>query len=124
MSKNSKRIKKVSKELKKNIALIFSRNIKDSKIQLITISKVIISKDLNYAKIFITFLDKFEKKSIIKNYIDNLNGKMNQYIRFLLSKKIYLRFVPFLTFFYDYSLIESIKISNLIKKKLNVKKLN
>lgn len=119
MSKKVERTKKISKELRKKISLIFNRNIEDPRIKLITISKVIISKDLSYAKIFITFLNKFNKKNnkeIIESYINNLNGKMNHYIRFLLSKKIYLRFVPFLTFFYDYSLTESMKISNLIKK--------
>lgn len=124
MYKKKERIKKISKELRKKLSLIFNKNIEDPRVKLITISKVIISKDLSYAKIFITFLNKFNKnnkKEIIESYINHLNGKMNQYIRFLLSKNIYLRFVPFLTFIYDYSLTESIKIYKLIKK--NNKKL-
>lgn len=119
MLEKFKRKKKIVKALKKEISNIFQLYIKDPRIKFITISNIQISKDFMYAKIFVTFLNIFSiknKQNIIKNSIKILNGKMNQYIRIILKKKTRLRSIPFLTFFYDQTLIESMKIFNLIQK--------
>lgn len=120
MLKTFKRKNKISQEIKKKISIIFQKKIKDPRIKFITISKIDISKDFSHAKVFVTFLGFFNKKNKeknIKNYIKILNGKMSQYIRLILKKTIYLKFIPLLTFYYDQSYAKKINLVDLIHNK-------
>ncbi|MGP1957958.1 MAG: 30S ribosome-binding factor RbfA [Arsenophonus sp.] len=117
MVREVNRIQRIAKEIQKEIAIIIHKEIKDPRVKMITISLVKISRDLTYAKIFVTFLnilDKENKTDIIKNGIQVLNGNMAKYIRSLLSKSMRLRIIPKLTFFYDSSLIEGMYMTNLV----------
>ncbi|MGP1953997.1 MAG: 30S ribosome-binding factor RbfA, partial [Arsenophonus sp. NC-QC1-MAG3] len=81
------------------------------------VSGVEVSRDLAYAKIFVTFLKisvKEHEIDILKNGIKVLNGDMAKHIRSLLGKAMRLSMVPKLTFFYDNSLVEGMRMSNLI----------
>ncbi|MGP1931456.1 MAG: 30S ribosome-binding factor RbfA, partial [Arsenophonus sp. ET-DL12-MAG3] len=70
MVREVNRIQRIAKEIQKEIAIIIHKEIKDPRVKMITISLVKISRDLTYAKIFVTFLnilDKENKTDIIKN---------------------------------------------------------
>lgn len=54
------------------------------------------------------------KQKWLKNGIKVLNGDMAKHIRSLLGKAMRLRIVPELTFFYDNSLVEGMRMSNLV----------
>ncbi|MGP1939655.1 MAG: 30S ribosome-binding factor RbfA [Arsenophonus sp. ET-DL9-MAG3] len=111
------RVQRVAQEIKKEIANIFYRKIKDPRVKMITISEVKISRDFAYAKVFVTFLNKLNQDNeidIIKNGIKILNGDMMKYIRSLLGKSMCLRIVPKLIFFYDSSLLKGIYMTNLV----------
>ncbi|WP_343183905.1 30S ribosome-binding factor RbfA [Buchnera aphidicola (Ceratovacuna keduensis)] len=106
---------RISTIIRKEISNILSFYINDKRINfLVTISDVEISKDLKYAKIFFTILNIFNYKSI-KNIIKILNS-YKRYIIKLLCKRIILRTVPRLKFYYDNSLSEGSKISKILKK--------
>ncbi|MFP3019135.1 MAG: 30S ribosome-binding factor RbfA [Arsenophonus sp.] len=118
MAKDFSRSYRIAQEIQKEIAIILHRDIKDPRIKMITVSAVEISRDLAYAKVFVTFLNISDLKyeiDMVKNGIKILNGSMAKHIRFLVSKAIQLRIVPKLTFFYDNSLVEGMRISNLVK---------
>jgi ribosome-binding factor A len=111
--KNIYRIKRISQEIKKEISYIIQNCINDPRLnQFSTILDVIISKDLSYAKIYVSF-DKINH-NFKKSSIEILNHA-SSYIRFLLSKNLKLRMIPQLVFFNDFSYIEGNKISNLLK---------
>jgi len=110
------RAQRVSQELQKEIAIILQREIKDPRVGMATVSGVKLSRDLVYAKVFVTFLntltqDDDQKK--IKNGIEALQDASG-YIRTLLGKAMRLRVVPTLTFDYDKSQIEGVRIANLV----------
>ncbi|WP_044169980.1 30S ribosome-binding factor RbfA [Candidatus Pantoea carbekii] len=118
MEKEFSRRQRVAQELHKKIAFILQRKIRDPRLRImITVSGVEISRDLSYAKIFITCLNEENHKDIQ----DTVNAlkEASSYIRMLLSKIIKLRTVPKLTFFYDPSLTQArymlTLISNTIK---------
>ncbi|WP_437608615.1 30S ribosome-binding factor RbfA [Erwinia sp. V71] len=113
MAKEFGRPQRVSQELQKEIAMILQREIKDPRLgMMVTVSGVEVSRDLAYAKVFVTFLEDKDEAAIkaALRALDDAAG----YIRSLLGKAMRLRIVPALTFFYDNSLVEGMRMSNLV----------
>ena len=113
MAKEFGRPQRVAQELQKEIAMIIQREIKDPRVgMMVTVSGVEVSRDLAYAKVFVTFLNDDNAESI-KAGVKALQDASG-YIRSLLGKAMRLRIVPELTFFYDNSLVEGMRMSNLV----------
>lgn len=112
MSREFKRSDRVAQELQKEVAVILQREVKDPRIGMVTVSDVEVSKDLAYAKIFVTFLFDNDPEAI-KQGMKGLE-KASPYIRTLLGKAMRLRIVPELRFVYDESLVEGMRMSNLV----------
>ncbi len=113
MGKDFSRTDRVAHQLQKEIALILQREVKDPRIGMVTVSDVQISRDLAYAKVFVTFLTVDEQAPT--ESLKALN-EASGYIRSLVGKAIRLRITPELTFVFDESLTEGIRISNLVSK--------
>ena len=113
MAKEFGRAQRVAQEMQKEIAIILQREIKDPRLGLMTtVSDVEVSRDLAYAKVFVTFLNAKDEEAI-KAGIKALQDASG-FIRTLLGKAMRLRIVPELTFFYDNSLVEGMRMSNLV----------
>lgn len=112
MAREFKRADRVAQELQKEIAVILQREVKDPRIGMVTVSDVEVTRDLAYAKVFVTFLFDSDQQ-----YIDQaMKGleKAAPYIRTLVGKAMRLRIVPELRFVYDNTLIEGMRMSNLV----------
>lgn len=120
MNKKKNRLLRISSELHKEIAKILIFNLYDPRLSNITVSGITLSTDFNYAKVFITYLK--EDLISIKNKLFLLN-KSTGYIKKILRKKIKLRLIPNINFFYDNSMNIGCKISNLILQINNDQKL-
>lgn len=114
MAREFKRSDRVAQELQKEIAIILQREVKDPRIGMVTVSDVEVSGDLAYAKVFVTFLFDDDPEAI-KQGLKGLD-KASPYIRSLLAKAMRLRIVPELRFIYDNSLVEGMKMSNLVTR--------
>ncbi|MEA9392929.1 30S ribosome-binding factor RbfA [Acerihabitans sp. TG2] len=114
MAKEYSRKQRVSQEMQKEIAIILQREIKDPRVGMATVSAVEVSRDLAYAKVFVTFLNDNEPQQI-KTGITALQDASG-FIRSLLGKAMRLRVVPELTFAYDNSLVEGMRMSNLVSQ--------
>lgn len=117
MARDFSRAQRVSQEMQKEIAIILQREVKDPRIGMATVSGVEISRDLAYAKVFVTFLnlsggEKSEEEMVAEG-LTALNEAAG-FIRSLLGKAMRLRIVPELTFAYDNSLVEGMRMSNLV----------
>lgn len=112
MSREFERSDRVAQELKKEVAVILQREVKDPRIGMVTVSDVEVSRDLAYAKIFVTFLFDNDQEAINQG----MKGleKASPYIRSLVGKAMRLRIVPELRFIYDESLVEGMRMSNLV----------
>ena len=112
MAREFKRSDRVAQEIKKEIAVILQREVKDPRIGMVTVSDVEVSRDLAYAKIFVTFLFNNDQEAISQG----MKGleKASPYIRTLVGKAMRLRIVPELRFIYDESLVEGMRMSNLV----------
>ncbi|PAJ75558.1 ribosome-binding factor A [Pseudoalteromonas sp. NBT06-2] len=107
------RTDRVSQSIQKEIAQILQREIKDPRLGFVTVSAVEVSRDLSYARIFITVLDQKDENSG-KNSVAILNDATG-YIRSLLGKRIRARIMPDLKFVLDTSLMDGMRISNLVE---------
>ncbi|MGP4123564.1 MAG: 30S ribosome-binding factor RbfA [Sodalis sp. (in: enterobacteria)] len=114
MAKEYSRIRRVAQEIKKEIAIILQREIKDLRIGIATVSGVEVSRDLAYAKVFVTFLNDNTPEQV-KTSVSALEDAAG-FIRSLLCKAMRLRVVPELTFAYDNSLLEGMRISNVVRQ--------
>ncbi|AJR09822.1 30S ribosome-binding factor RbfA [Photobacterium gaetbulicola] len=113
MSKEFSRTQRVAQQLQKELAVILQREIKDSRIGMTTISSVDVSRDMGYAKVYVTFLTVGEQTP--EGCLEALR-EMAPYIRSLLGKQIRLRVTPELNFIFDKSLTEGMRISTLVSK--------
>ncbi|MBQ0213098.1 30S ribosome-binding factor RbfA [Proteus vulgaris] len=117
MARDFSRSQRVSQEMQKEIAIILQREVKDPRIGMATVSGVEISRDLAYAKVFVTFLNlsggEKSEEEMVEDGLTALNEAAG-FIRSLLGKAMRLRIVPELTFAYDNSLVEGMRMSNLV----------
>jgi len=117
MAKSFGRPQRVGNELQKEIAIILQREIKDPRLGMVTVSSVELSRDLSYAKVFVTFLND-KDPDVVPQGLKVLNDATG-YIRSLVGKAMKLRIIPELKFVYDESLVEGMRMSNLVTEVIN-----
>lgn len=113
MAREFSRTRRVGQQIQREIALILQREVKDPRIGMVTVSDVEVSRDLNYAKIYVTFLQLENDAERIQEGLKALTEAAG-YIRSLLGSAMRLRVVPELRFFYDQTLVEGMRLSNLV----------
>ncbi|AWB57369.1 MULTISPECIES: 30S ribosome-binding factor RbfA [unclassified Colwellia] len=113
MAREFARTDRVAQEIQKEIAMIIQREVKDPRLGMVTVNAVEITRDLAYAKIFVTFFT-LEGQNVDVS-IDVLN-EASSYIRTLLAKRINARIMPELRFIYDSSMVEGVRMGNLVDK--------
>ncbi|WP_343128052.1 30S ribosome-binding factor RbfA [Buchnera aphidicola (Takecallis taiwana)] len=121
--KHSYRSMRIAEELKKAISNILQNQFRDPRINaFITVSMVKMSRDLSCAKIFISYMENsilLKKKIVHKNINDDILHilqKASGYIRRVLCQIMQLRKIPVIIFYNDNSLIQGMKIVQLLKK--------
>ncbi|GAA5140227.1 30S ribosome-binding factor RbfA [Thalassotalea piscium] len=111
MAREFARTDRVGQEIQKEVAMIIQREVKDPRLGMVTVSAVEITRDLAYAKIFVTFFT-LEGQNIDES-ITILNEAAG-FIRTLLAKRIKARIMPELRFIYDQSMVEGVRMSTLV----------
>ena len=110
----TRRIQKVSSLLKKELSLILNHDLDEPIISdnFISISKIEISPDLYYCKIYITSAVEDEKK---EKMVDSLNN-LKSVIRHKLTQRVEMRRIPELTFKIDRALEKGLAVLKLLDK--------
>ncbi|AAF93810.1 ribosome-binding factor A [Vibrio cholerae MAK 757] len=116
MPKEFSRTQRVAQQLQKELAMILQREVRDSRLGMVTISDVEVSRDLAYAKVFVTFLCIGEQTP--ESCLAALREHEVQ-IRMMLGKQIRLRLTPEIRFYYDNTLVEGMRMSNLVTEVIN-----
>ena len=111
MAREYARTDRVGQQIQKEIAVILMREIKDPRLSMTTVSAVEVTRDLAYAKVFVTFFNDNEED--IKASLDVL-AEAEGYIRSLLGKRLRARIMPHLRFVYDKSMAEGVRMSALV----------
>ena len=113
MAREFNRADRVAQQMKREVAVILQREMKDPRVKMATVSDVRVSGDLMYAKVYVTFMNNDEDN--VKQAIKVLN-RAKGFFRSMIGKAMQLRAVPEITFYYDKTLDEGMRISTLITK--------
>lgn len=111
MAREYARTDRVGQQIQKEIAIILMREIKDPRLSMTTVSAVEVTRDLAYAKVFVTFYN--DNPEDIKASLEVL-ADAEGYIRSLLGKRLRARIMPHLRFVYDKSMSEGVRMSALV----------
>lgn len=111
MSTNENRLNRINEELKKEISNIISFELKNPDATgLISVTKVKITPDLKYAKVYVSMLNSKSNEKTLEAL-----KKSSGYIRSSIAKKINLRITPELVFEEDDSMEYGMKIDSILK---------
>lgn len=111
-NKNNNRFGRIDEEMKKEISTIINYQLKDPNITgLISVTKVNVTADLKYAKVFVSILNS-------KNTKQTLAGlkKSAGFVRTEVAKKINLRLTPEIIFELDDSIEYGARIDSILKE--------
>ena len=112
MPESNTRLGRIEEEYKKVLSQIISYELKNPNVTgMISVTKVKVTNDLKYAKVYVSILNS-------KNIKDTLAGlkKSSGHIRSELAKKVNLRNTPEIIFELDDSLEYGAKIDTILKQ--------
>ena len=104
------RTDRVSELMGREISVIIDRELRDTRISMTTVTGVDVSKDLRSARVYVSVLGGKEET---KHSIDALNNAA-QFIRARLSERITLRHMPKLTFYFDSSTVDGMRMDRIL----------
>ena len=106
------RTDRIEEEIKKIVGTLIDNGIKDPRVNgLISVTKVDVSKDMKYCKIYVTTLGDEAAQAEVKEALKSAAG----FIRRELAHRLNLRVTPELTFLMDDSIEYSIHMAEMIK---------
>lgn len=111
MPSNNNRFERINEEYKKEISNIIDNKLKNPNVTgLISVTKVKVTQDLKFAKVYVSILNS-------KNIKDTLAGlkKSSGYIRSELARTVNLRNTPEIIFELDESLEYGARIDSILK---------
>ncbi|MBS0624350.1 MAG: 30S ribosome-binding factor RbfA [Verrucomicrobia bacterium] len=109
---SERRIERLNSLLKEVISDVIRKSVKDPHLpELITVTKVEVTRDLSYAKVYVSVIESQRRETAIK-----VLNRAAGFIAQLASKEIILRYFPSLTFYLDTSLDDQIRIEQLIQE--------
>ena len=106
------RPERVQEALRQEISKIVQGEMKDPRIGFITITKVELTKDLRYAKVYFSVLGEDKDKKLALRGLNSAKG----YIRGILGDRIKLRYMPDIEFKVDETLERTRHIYDLFEK--------
>lgn len=107
------RRERVASQMQKELALVFQRDLDDARVGFITVNEVEVSKDLAVAKIYITALNQSDSEK--KQQIKVLN-ELAPVIRHYVAKRMRLRHIADLRFYYDDSFDTGVRVAQLLRE--------
>lgn len=111
MPKDFKRSERVSGQLRRELAQLIQRELKDPEIGLVSVSDVEVSRDLAHAKVFVTVFDSERADSSIKAL-----KRAAGFLRSRLGQDLRMRNIPQLHFMHDSSVETGQRMDDLIAR--------
>jgi ribosome-binding factor A len=106
-----KRSDKVADLIQKEISQMLVKSIKDPRIGFITITRVTVSEDCRFARVYYSVAGTQEERESSMKGLDSAKG----FVRKELGRRIRLRYTPDITFQFDPSIEYAIHMEELIQ---------
>ncbi len=110
MAKEFSRTLRVGEQIRRDLAQLIQQEVKDPRVGMVTVTAVDMSPDMSHAKVHITLLDDADE---VDECVKVLN-RAASFLRRALGKRLQLRVVPTLRFYYDVSVAHGTALSALI----------
>jgi ribosome-binding factor A len=107
-----KRSERLGEVLLAEISEVIARDLKDPRIGFVTLTRVEMSDDLRYAKVFASIIGSPAEKARTLQGLSSATG----YIRRHLGRALRLRYTPEITFLLDESLEHGANIAQLLRQ--------
>lgn len=114
MAKEFHRADRVADAMRRELAQLIQREVRDPRLGMININDVEVSRDLTMAKVFVTLVGEDDPASI--NTSMEVLNKAAGFLRSQLAKSIQMRTIPRLQFRYDETSVRGQQLSALIDK--------
>lgn len=114
MPREFSRADRVSDAIQRLLAQLIPQQVRDPRIGMVNINEVTVSRDMAYAKVYVTFVGSDSEEEGAES-VRLLNGAAG-FLRSLLARELTMRSVPKLKFFYDRTSIQGQALSNLIDR--------
>lgn len=112
MARDFPRSRRVAEQIQRELADIIRAGIHDPRVGMVTITEVVVTRDLEHAKAFFTVLGSPQHALQTMQILNHAAG----FIRSQLGARMRLRIVPQLNFVYDTSVVRGAYMSSLIDK--------
>lgn len=108
----NKRTERVGHQIRDEISQYLQRGLlKDPRIGFVTISAVVVSRDLRHAKVFVSVFGEAQEAEASVEALQRAQG----FIRRQLGKDLHIRRVPELTFIRDSSIEKGVHIARIVQ---------
>jgi ribosome-binding factor A len=108
--RTSYRDKRLAKFIYNELSLIINYELDDEVLENVTITDVVMTKDLSMAKVFYVPSHKDTDVTVLKSHLD----KAKNYIRSILCERLRMKKLPLLEFIIDDTIIYSERIEKII----------
>lgn len=114
MKRDFNRQDRVADQIQRELASLIQFELKDPRVGMVTITAVEVSREFEYARVYFTVLgNDLNDKSIKESTLEGLTRAAG-FLRRELAHRLKLRTTPELQFFYDKSIDNAAKMSELI----------
>ena len=108
----SRRQEQVAEFLRDEVSEIITREMKDPRLGFVSITRVELSPDLRYAKIFISVFGSEEEREVTLRALTGAAG----FVRYQLKPRMRIRHVPEIAFHLDRSMEHAEEVARTLKK--------
>ena len=109
---STQRPERVQEALRREISKIIQNEVKDPRLGFITITRVELTRDLRFARVYFSVLGESKDKKLALKGLNHAKG----YIKSLIGERVGLRFMPEIVFKIDESLEHTKKIYDLMER--------
>jgi ribosome-binding factor A len=115
MAKEFSRTSRIGEVIMRELAQMIQQEVSDPRVGMVTVSHVDVSSDLKYAKVYVTRLTGVESEQDVDECIAGLTNAAG-FLKRGIAKRVEIRTVPELRFYYDKSLEHGFRMDELIAK--------
>ncbi len=105
------RTRRVGEQIQRDLAELIRSEIRDPRLGMVTVNHVKVSRDMSHARVYVTMLGEQEDRDVSLSILNKMAG----YLRGQIGKRMKIRMIPELKFFYDESIDRGARIESLLK---------
>lgn len=108
----SRKIKRLEKAIKEKLALLIEQQVKDPRIDFVTITDVEVSSDLRHADVYVSVMGEEDEAKEALLGLESAKGFLKKH----LGKELRVKYLPELSFKYEQTAQEALRLQEIMKE--------